>query len=78
MSAVEQVFQEIEDWRNGKLWGAKVIADFAGVSDKTITRWAELPDCPITIVNGRYFVLRADLILWMTSKRCPIVSDLVA
>ncbi len=78
MSAVEQVFREIEDWRTGKLWGAKRIADEAGVSEKTIARWARLNGCPVTIVNGRFFCLRLDLMLWMTSKRtaeCPEMSD---
>lgn len=68
MTDVDKVFREIEEWRSGKLWGAKAIAGEAGVSTRTIARWEQLPDCPITIVAGRYFVVRLDLILWMTSK----------
>lgn len=78
MSAVEQAFQEIEAWRDGKLWGCKSIANEAGVHPRTIIRWEKLPDCPITIVNGRYFVLRIDLMLWMTSKRPMLEAEDIA
>lgn len=77
MSAVEQFFQEIDDWRTGKLWGCKRIADEAEVHPRTIIRWEKLPDCPITIVNGRYFVLRIDLMLWMTSKRPSLLAGMI-
>lgn len=76
MSAVEQLFQEIEDWRTGKLWGCKAIAKEAGVSPRTVVRWEKLPGCPISVVNGRYFCLRVDLMLWLTSKQSPIGEDL--
>lgn len=68
MTSVDIALSEIEAWRAGKLWGSAAIAKFAGVSESTIVRWAKIPDCPITLCGGRYFVLRVDIILWMTSK----------
>lgn len=67
-SSIDDVLRDIDEWRHGKLWGLKAIAAEAGRSTRTIARWEQLSDCPITIVNGRFFVLRLDLILWMTGK----------
>lgn len=49
-------------------WGAKTIGRLAGVCEHTVYRWERLPDCPITKVNGRYFVLKSLLIRWLTEK----------
>lgn len=57
-----------DNWEADRLWGAKAIAIFAGVCSDTVASWAKLPDCPITRINGRYFVLRSSLMAWMTSK----------
>lgn len=76
MTGVDTVLSEIDAWRNGKLWGVKAIADFAGRSDSTIVRWEKIPGCPITICGGQYFVLRVDLMLWMTSKQSTSCTDL--
>lgn len=57
-----------DDWRSNRIWGAKEIAHFAGVCTDTIRNWAKLPDCPITQINGRYFVLKSALMAWLTRK----------
>lgn len=49
-------------------WGAKAIGALVGVSVHTIYRWERLRDCPITKVNGRYFVLKSALMRWVLSK----------
>lgn len=67
---VEQVLDEINEWRHGKLWGATEIAASAGVSTDTVVRWASLADCPISKPAGRYFVTRGALMDWMRQKKC--------
>jgi hypothetical protein len=68
MSDIDKVLSELQAWRDGRLWGAKRIAGIAGVSVDTIPRWADLPDCPIKRIGGRYFVLRTSLVDWLTTK----------
>jgi hypothetical protein len=68
MSVIDKVLLEIEEWRQGKLWGAKRIADFCGVHPDTVARWADDKDCPIKKVGGRLFVTRTAVTAWMTDK----------
>jgi hypothetical protein len=51
------------------LWGATVIARFAGVSVETVYRWATLPDCPVSQPGGRYFCMKADLLAWLKGAK---------
>lgn len=55
-------------WQDDRLWGAKQIAAFAGVCSDTIAAWEKLAGCPITKINGRYFVTKSALIAWLTTK----------
>ncbi|MBL8570952.1 MAG: helix-turn-helix domain-containing protein [Phreatobacter sp.] len=48
-----------------RLWGAKAIADFAGVSEATVYRWAAGDDCPISKPRGRYMAMRTELDRWL-------------
>lgn len=48
-----------------RLWGAKSIADFAGVSEATVYRWASLGGCPISKPRGRYMAMRTELDRWL-------------
>jgi hypothetical protein len=51
------------------LWGATVIAKFAGVSVETVYRWALLPDCPISQPGGRYFCIKSELVIWLKGSK---------
>lgn len=51
-----------------RLWGAKAIARFAGVSEATVYRWADRGDCPISKPGGRYLAFRSELERWMRSQ----------
>jgi len=51
-----------------RLIGAKAIARFAGISEATVYRWAERPDCPIMKPGGRYMAYRTELDLWMRGE----------
>lgn len=48
-----------------RLWGAKAIARFAGVSEATVFRWARLPGAPIHKPRGRYMAMRSELDRWL-------------
>ena len=48
-----------------RLWGAKAIARFAGVSETTIVRWAKEPGSPISKPRGRYLAMRSELDRWL-------------
>lgn len=48
------------------LWGAKRIANAAGVSAQTVRRsWAKDPANPVRRVGGRLFAWRGELINWL-------------
>lgn len=55
--------QDRADW---PLWGAKQIANLAGVSPQTVRRsWAKDPANPVRRVGGRLFAWRGELMDWL-------------
>lgn len=48
------------------LWGAKRIANAAGVSAQTVRRsWAKDPTVPVRRIGGRLFAWRGELMDWL-------------
>lgn len=68
MNSVDDVLREIDEWRSGRLWGAKAIANFLGVSVSNIYDLALDPTCPIYKPSNRYFAIKSELIRWARSK----------
>jgi hypothetical protein len=51
-----------------KLEGVKAIADFLGVTERTVRRWCRarlVADIPILRAGGRYFAFEGDLQEWV-------------
>jgi hypothetical protein len=51
-----------------KLEGVKAIADFVGVTERTVRRWCRarvVAGVPILKAGGRYFAFEGDLVEWL-------------
>lgn len=62
-----QQAQAKDEW----LYGAKAIADFVGVTERTVRRWIadDEPGFPVLRGKGRWFAHSGDLRRWLSRQR---------
>lgn len=65
----EKFDQVIGSGKPEKIWGARAIAAYLGLSEDTIRRWAIDPDIPIYAPrSGTYLAFRPELDAWLRQK----------